>query len=99
MANYVRSRWYVGFPRPKRSVDYDLSSEVNRAALARLKSIDEQDTKDLQRAGTVPDVSDVNENGSKVQTSLADEMKLAAIYDDERMINNILREKRSDRES
>ncbi|XP_046848681.1 transient receptor potential cation channel subfamily A member 1-like isoform X1 [Xenia sp. Carnegie-2017] len=98
MANYVRSRWYVGFPRPKRSVDYDLSSEVNRAALARLKPIDEQDTTDLQRAGTVPDVSDVDENGSKVQTSLADEMKLAAIYDDQTMINNILREKRSNRE-
>ncbi|XP_046848108.1 transient receptor potential cation channel subfamily A member 1-like [Xenia sp. Carnegie-2017] len=43
-------------------------------------------------------VSDVDENGSKVENSLADQMKLAAIYDDQRMINNILREKRSDRE-
>ncbi|XP_046848686.1 transient receptor potential cation channel subfamily A member 1-like [Xenia sp. Carnegie-2017] len=96
MANYVRSRWHVGFPRRQRSVDYDLSSEVNRDALARLKPIDEQGT--IELAGSIPIVSDVDENGSKVQKSLADQLKLAAIYDDQKTITNILREKRSDRE-
>ncbi|XP_046848105.1 transient receptor potential cation channel subfamily A member 1-like [Xenia sp. Carnegie-2017] len=96
MANHVRSRWHVGFPRRQRSVDYDLSSEVNRAALARLKPIDEQGT--IELAGSIPIVFDVDENGSKVQNSLADQLKLAAIYDDQKTINNILREKTSDRE-
>ncbi len=72
------------FPRRKKSsADYGLSDEADgnhMQTLQRLKSIDENDETDLERSATYVDSNQ----------SLSNQIKRAAIYDDEAEIIRIL---------
>ena len=91
MSDIARKRKYMYFPRRQKSVDYGLSDEAdgNHMKLQRLKSIDENDSTDLlERSATHVDTTIDKMWGC--QGSPSNQIKLAAIYDDEAEIIRIL---------
>ncbi|CAB3998976.1 ankyrin repeat domain-containing [Paramuricea clavata] len=87
MSSNTRKRKYMYFPRRQKSLDYGLTDETDgvngkRLMLHRLKSIDEKDSTDVADSGL--------DSKYGVQGSLSDQIKLAAIYDNEPEIIRIL---------
>ncbi len=82
MSDIARKRKCMYFPRRQKSVDYGSSDEAdgNHMKLQRLKSIDENDSTDLLELDKM----------CGVQGSPSNQIKLAAIYDDEAEIIRIL---------
>ena len=81
---------YVLFPRRQKSADSGFSDDAdgNHMRLQRLKSIDENDNKDLERSATLfrtrPDSMQVD------HANPSNQIKTAAIYDEEAEILEIL---------
>ena len=89
MSDIAKKGKYVLFPRRQKSADSGFSDDAdgNHMRLQRLKSIDENDNKDLERTatlvGTRPYSMQIDHNPSN-------KMKTAAIYDEEKEILKIL---------
>ncbi len=83
MSDIAKKRKCVYFPT--RIFDSGLSDDAdgNHMALQRIKSIDENDSKDLERSATLVRTSTLDQMPS-------DKIKIAAIYDDEAEIIRIL---------
>ena len=91
----ARKRKFMYLPRRQKSLDYGLGdgTDTNGSVLPhvmplhRLRSIDENDSTDEVERTTRND--DLDQCIGKVENSLGDQVKMAAIYDDEREIINI----------
>ena len=95
MSNVQRKRKYIHFPRRQKSLDLGLSGDPDdpnqngqRIPLHRMKSIDEKDSTEVERSNA--DLDEKSVKGKDKIYNLADRIKLAAIYDDEAEIIQIL---------
>lgn len=88
MANVTKKRKYISFPKRQKSIDYGLTGGPDDAngthlTLHRLKSIDEKDSTDQDMR---VDYDNDTLSRSCVVPNLNDQIKLAAIYDNEPQI-------------
>ena len=91
MSDIAKKRKWMYFPRRQKSVDSGLSDDAdgNHMTLQRLKSIDENDSRDLERSATRVRTRTLDQMRG-VHDSPSNQIKLAAIYDDEGEIIRIL---------
>ena len=98
MSNVQRKRKYINFPRRQKSLGLsgdpdDPNQNTQRIPLHRIKSIDEKDSTEVERSNA--DLDKKSAKGKDKIYNLADRIKLAAIYDDEVEIHQILSSKAS----